>query len=75
MAAILDLSELFNMAANQNEKFYVLGIFQGISLTVGEKKNENIEDPFLVILNYQLLPLATGKWRGNIKEFEDSAIF
>ena len=63
------------MATNQNEKFYALGIFQGIFLIVGGGKLQNIENPSLVILGYQLLLLTASKLKGNNKEFEDSAIF
>ena len=38
-------------------------------------KLQNIEDSSLVILGYQLLPLATGKLMGDNKEFDYSAIF
>ena len=49
------------MAANQNRKFDVLGIFWGGLLIVGGGKLQNIEDLSLVILGYQMLPLATSK--------------
>ena len=67
--------ELLKMAANQNRKSDVLGIFQGVLLIVGGGKLQNIEDLSLVILGYQLLPLATSKLMGDNKEFNDSAIF
>ena len=41
---------------------------------VGEKL-QNIEDSSLVILSYQLLPLATSKLMDDNEEFNDSAIF
>ena len=36
---------------------------------------QNIEDSSLIIIGYQLLPLATSRLMGDNKEFEDSAIF
>ena len=45
------------------------------SLLVGGGKLQNIEDPSLVILGYQLLPLVTSKLIGNNKEFNNTAIF
>ena len=63
------------MAANQNRIFDVLGIFWGGLLIVGGEKLQNIEDSSLVILGYQMLPLATSKLMGDNKEFNDSAIF
>ena len=44
------------------------------SLLVGGKL-QNIKDSSLVILGYQLLPLATSKLMGDNKDFNDSAIF
>ena len=80
MAAILHLLygshlELLKMAANQNRKCDVLGIFWGVLFIAGAEKLQNIEDLSLVILGYQLLPLATSKLMGDSKEFNDSAIF
>ena len=80
MAAILDLLygshlELLKMAANENKKIDVLGIFWGALLIVGGGKLQNIEDASLVILGYQLLPLATSKLMGDNKEFNDSTVF
>ena len=46
-----------------------------VLLIVGGGKLQNIEDSSLVILRYQLLPLATNKLMGDNKEFNDSAIF
>ena len=43
--------------------------------TVGRGKLQNIEDPSLVILDYQMFPLATTKLMGDNEEFEDSVIF
>ena len=45
------------------------------SLLVGGGELQNIEDSLLVILGYQLLPLATSKLMGDNKKFNDSAIF
>ena len=42
---------------------------------MGGKNLQNIEDSSLWFLGYQLLPLATSKLKGDIKEFNDSAIF
>ena len=36
---------------------------------------KKVEDSLLVILCYQLFPLATGKLMGDNKEFDDWAIF
>ena len=44
------------------------------SLLVDEKL-QNIEELSLVILGYQLLPLATSRLIGDNKEFDDSVIF
>ena len=44
------------------------------ALLVGGKL-QNFEDPSLVILGYQLLPLATSKLMGDNREFNDSPIF
>ena len=63
------------MAANQNRKFDVLGISWGVLLIVGGGKLQNIEDSSLVILGYQLLPLAISKLMGDGKKLNDSAIF
>ena len=41
---------------------------------VGLGKLQNIEDSLLVVLGYQLLPLATSKLMGDNKELNDSAI-
>ena len=49
--------------------------FEVFLLIVGGGKLQNIEDSTLVILGYQLLPLATSKLIGDNKEFNDSAIF
>ena len=38
-------------------------------------KLQNIEDSSLVIIGYQLFPLATSKLMGDSKEFNDSSIF
>ena len=58
-----------------NKEFNDSAIFWGVLLIVGGGKLQNIEDPSLVILGYQLLPLATSKLMGDNKEFNDSAIF
>ena len=42
---------------------------------MGGDKLQIIEDPSLVTLDYQLLPLANGKLMDDIKGFLDSAIF
>ena len=52
------------MAANQNRKSEVLGIFWGVLLIVFREQLQNIEDSSLGILCYQLLPLATSKLMG-----------
>ena len=38
-------------------------------------KLQNIEDSSLVMLGFQLLPLATSKLMGDNKEFDDLALF
>ena len=58
-----------------NKEFNDSAIFWGVLLIVGEGKLQKIEDSSLVILGYQLLPLATSKLMGDNKEFNDSAIF
>ena len=58
-----------------NKEYDDLAIFWGVLLIVGRGKFQNIEDSSLVILGYQLLPLATSKLMGDNKEFNDSAIF
>ena len=58
-----------------NKEFNNSAIFWGVLLIVGGGKLENIEDSSLVILDYQLLPLATSKLMGDNKEFNNSAIF
>ena len=58
-----------------NKEFNDSAIFWGILLIPGWWKLQNIEDSSLVILGYQLLPLATSKLMGDNKEFNDSAIF
>ena len=58
-----------------HKKFNDSAIFGGVLLIIGGGKLQNIEDSSLVILGYQLLPLATGKLMGDNKEFNDSAIF
>ena len=58
-----------------NKEFDNSAIFWGVLLTVGGGKCQDIEDPSLVILGYQSLPLATSKLMGDNKEFNDSAIF
>ena len=58
-----------------NKEFNDSTSFWGVLLIVGGAKLQNIEDSSLVILGYQLLPLATSKVMGDNKEFNDSAIF
>ena len=58
-----------------NKEFNDSVIFWGVLLIVGGGKLQNIEDPSLMILGYQLLPLVTNKLMGDNKEFNDSAIF
>ena len=58
-----------------NKEFSDSAIFWGVILIVGGGKLQNIEDPSLVILGYQLLPLATSKLMNDNKEFNDSSIF
>ena len=45
-----------------------------VLLIIGGVKRQNIENPSLVILGYQFLPLATSKWIDDNKEFDDSAL-
>ena len=59
---------------DDNEEFNDSAIFWGMLLIVSIGKLQNIEDSSLVILGYQLLPLATSKLMGDSKEFNDSAI-
>ena len=49
--------------------------FEMFCSLVEGKAIESIEGLSLVILGFQLLPLATSKLMGNHKEFDDSAIF
>ena len=58
-----------------NKQFNDSAIFWGVLLIVGGGKLQCIEDSSLVILGYQLLPLATSKLMGDNKEFNDTAIF
>ena len=58
-----------------NKEFDDSAIFWAVLLIVGGGKLQNIEDPSLVGLGYQLLPLATSKLMGDNVEFDDSAIF
>ena len=44
-----------------NKEFNDSAIFWGFLLIVSEGKLQNIEDPSLVILGYQLLPLGTSQ--------------
>ena len=74
-SSIWQPSWIVKMAANLNRKFDVLDISWGVVLIVGGGKLQNIEDSLLVILGYQLLPLATNKIMGDNKEFNNSAIF
>ena len=50
---------------DDNKEFNDSAIFSGVLLIVGRGKLQNIEDPSLVILGYQLLPLATSKLMGD----------
>ena len=58
-----------------NKEFNDSAIFWGVLLIAGGGKLQNIEDPSLVILGYQLLPLATSKLIDDNKEFNDSEVF
>ena len=58
-----------------NNQFNDSSTFWGVLLIVGGGNLKNIEDPSLVILAYQLLPLATSKWMVDNKAFNDSSIF
>ena len=58
-----------------NKEFNKSTLFWGVLLIVYGGKLQNIEDPSLVILGYQLLPLPTRKLMGHNKEFNNSAIF
>ena len=58
-----------------DKEFNDSAIFWGALLIVSGGKLQNIEDPSLVILGYQLLPLATSKLMGDDKELSDSVIF
>ena len=58
------------MTANENRKFDDSAIFWGLYLLLAEKL-QNIEDSSLVILGYQLLPLATSKLMGDNMEFDN----
>ena len=58
-----------------NKEFNDSAIFCGVLLIVGKEKLQNIEDPSLVIIGYQLLLLATSKLMGDNKELNDSVIF
>ena len=60
---------------DDNKEFHDSAIFWCVLLIVRGGKFQNIEDSSLVILSYQLLPLATSKLMGDNKEFHDSAIF
>ena len=60
---------------HDNKEFNDSAIFLDVLPIVGAQKLKKIEDPSLVILGYQLLPLATSKLMGDNKEFNDSAIF
>ena len=44
-------------------------------IIVRRRKLQIIEDSSLVILGYQLLPIATSKITGDNKEINDSVIF
>ena len=57
-----------------NKEFNDSAIFWGVLLIVDRGKLQNIEDSSLVILGYQLLPLATSKLTDDYKEFNDSVI-
>ena len=58
-----------------NKEFNDFAIFWGVLLIVGGLNFYSIEDSSLVVLGYQLLPLATSKIMGDNKEFDDLAIF
>ena len=58
-----------------NKEFDDSARFWCVLLIVGGEKLLNIEDSSLVILGYQLLPLANSKLMGDNKEFDDWAIF
>ena len=51
-----------------NKEFNDSAIFLGVLLIVGGGKLQNIQDPSLVILDYQLLPIATSKLMSDKKE-------
>ena len=57
-----------------NKEFNDSAILWGVLLIVGGAKLQIIEDSSLVIIGYQLLPLATRKLMGDNKEFNDSTI-
>ena len=50
-------------------------IFPDVLLLAGGGKLQNTEDSSLLILDYQLLSLATSKLMGDNNKFDDSAIF
>ena len=60
---------------DDNKEFGDWVIIWGVLPDVGGEKSQNIEDSSLVILDYKLSPLATGKLMGDNKDINDSAIF
>ena len=58
--------ELFKMVANQNRKFDAL---------VGERQLQNVEDPSMVTLSYQMLSTANNQLIADNRVFDVPGIF